>query len=161
MLRAIYILPMSSGDQNKDDIGLDQMLCFAVYKAEQAFNRVYRTALEPLGLTYPQFLIMRELWRDGSLSVGQITERLGLDTGTVTPILKRLTAMGLVQKTRRVDDERRVDISLSEAGDALRAKSAAVMQCIGEALGMDAAAATEMLATVNRLTANLGKAVDR
>ncbi|MFD1745362.1 MarR family winged helix-turn-helix transcriptional regulator [Rhizobium helianthi] len=144
---------------NADDIqlpeGLDEMLCFAVYKAEQAFNRVYRVALEPLGLTYPQFLTMRLLWREGSLSVGEISDRLGLDSGTITPLIKRLNAMGLVKKTRRADDERRVDISLTEQGRALEAKSAPAMQCVAKALGMDRDAAQHTLSTINQLTSNL------
>lgn len=137
---------------------LDQMLCFAVYKAEQAFNRVYRMALEPLGLTYPQFLTMRLLWSEGSLSVGEISERLGLDSGTVTPLVKRLSLMGLVKKARRADDERRVDIFLTEEGRALEEKSGAVMRCIGEAVGMTGAQASEMLSTINSLAANLNQA---
>lgn len=147
--------------ENAAPIGLDQMLCFAVYKAEQAFNRVYRQALEPLGLTYPQFLTMRLLWNEGSLSVGEISERLGLDSGTVTPLLKRLTLLGLVKKTRRADDERRVDIFLTDEGRALEAKSGAVMQCIAQAVAMDGTDGLVTLKTINRLTANLTDAVVR
>ncbi|MGE7371222.1 MarR family winged helix-turn-helix transcriptional regulator [Neorhizobium sp. NPDC001467] len=137
------------------------MLCFAVYKAEQAFNRVYRQALEPLGLTYPQFLTMRLLWKDGSLSVGEISDGLGLDSGTVTPLLKRLTLMGLVKKERRSEDERRVDILLTEAGRALETKSEAVMQCIAQAVALEGGEGREMLGTINRLTANLARAGKR
>lgn len=135
------------------------MLCFALYKAEQAFNRVYRAALEPLGLTYPQFLVMRLLWKDGRLSVGQVGERLGLDTGTVTPLLKRLSAMGMVVRERRLDDERRVDIALTEKGRALEAKSGAVMECVAHAVGVDEIDALNLLNDINRLSANLNKAV--
>jgi DNA-binding MarR family transcriptional regulator len=152
---------MKTPQKKGAEIGLDQMLCFAVYKAEQAFNRVYRQALEPLGLTYPQFLTMRLLWNEGSLSVGEISERLGLDSGTVTPLLKRLTLMGLVKKARRADDERRVDIFLTDEGRALEAKSEAVMQCIAQAVAMDAGDGEETLSTINRLTANLTDAADR
>lgn len=134
------------------------MLCFALYKAEQAFNRVYRTALEPLGLTYPQFLVMRLLWKEGRLSVGQVGERLGLDTGTVTPLLKRLSAMGMVVRERRLDDERRVDIALTEEGRALEAKSGAVMECVAHAVGMDEIDALKFLNEINGLAANLNKA---
>lgn len=135
--------------------GLDDMLCFSIYKAEQAFGRVYRAALEPLGLTYPQFLTMRVLWAAGDLSVGEIASRLGLDTGTVTPLLKRLAAMGLVEKMRRTDDERRVDIRLTDKGRALQDQSEGVMTCIVAATGMDAAEARRTLDIVNRLTASL------
>ncbi len=136
------------------------MLCFAVYKAEQAFNRVYRRALEPLGLTYPQFLTMRLLWNEGSLSVGEISERLGLDSGTVTPLLKRLTLTGLVKKARRADDERRVDIFLTEEGRSLEAKAEAVMQCIAQAVAVEEQEGKDMLSTINQLTANLSAAAE-
>lgn len=152
---------MSTTEKTAARIGLDQMLCFAVYKAEQAFNRVYRQALEPLGLTYPQFLAMRLLWSEGSLSVGEISERLGLDSGTVTPLLKRLSLMGLVKKSRRADDERRVDIFLTDEGRALEAKSEAVMQCIARAVAVDGEEGADMLSTINRLTANLNHAAER
>lgn len=152
---------MSTTEKMAVRIGLDQMLCFAVYKAEQAFNRVYRQALEPLGLTYPQFLTMRLLWSEGSLSVGEISERMGLDSGTVTPLLKRLSLMGLVKKARRADDERRVDIFLTDEGRALEAKSEAVMQCIARAVAVDGEEGADMLATINRLTANLNHAAEQ
>lgn len=151
----------NTAEMNAGELGLDQMLCFAVYKAEQAFNRVYRLALEPLGLTYPQFLTMRLLWKAGNLSVGEISERLGLDSGTVTPLLKRLTLMGLVKKTRRADDERRVDIFLTDEGRALEAKSGAVMQCIAQAIAVKDKEGEDMLATINQLTANLSRAAER
>lgn len=138
-----------------NDIGLDQMLCFAVYKAEQAFNRVYRAALEPLGLTYPQFLTMRLLWQEESLAVGEISERLGLDSGTITPLLKRLINMGLVRKQRRENDERRVDIYLTETGRALEAQAANVLNCVAEAIRMDEEQARATLHTINGLTTNL------
>jgi len=152
---------MSTTEKTAAQIGLDQMLCFAVYKAEQAFNRVYRQALEPLGLTYPQFLTMRLLWSEGSLSVGEISERLGLDSGTVTPLLKRLSLMGLVKKARRADDERRVDIFLTDEGRALEAKSEAVMQCIAQAVAVDGGEGADMLSTINRLIANLNHAAEQ
>ncbi|MDP9835796.1 DNA-binding MarR family transcriptional regulator [Neorhizobium huautlense] len=152
---------MSTTEKTAAQIGLDQMLCFAVYKAEQAFNRVYRQALEPLGLTYPQFLTMRLLWSEGSLSVGEISERLGLDSGTVTPLLKRLSLMGLVKKARRADDERRVDIFLTDEGRALEAKSEAVMQCIARAAAVDGEEGDDMLSTINRLIANLNHAAEQ
>lgn len=150
---------MTKQDEFSPPPGLDQMLCFAIYKAEQAFNRVYRVALEPLGLTYPQFLAMRLLWREGSLSVGEISERLGLDSGTVTPLIKRLGLMGLVTKMRRTDDERRVDISLTEAGRALEAKSFDALKCVAQALAMDNEEARRTLSTINHLTENLTQAV--
>jgi DNA-binding MarR family transcriptional regulator len=148
---------MTDHSEKPASADLDQMLCFAVYRAEQAFNRVYRTALAPMGLTYPQFLTMKLLWSEGSLSVGEISQRLGVDSGTTTPLIKRLSLMGLVTKMRRDDDERRVDISLTEKGRALQEKSDAVTQCIVDAVGMDAAQANETLATINALSTKLSR----
>jgi DNA-binding MarR family transcriptional regulator len=148
---------MTDHPEEQASADLDQMLCFAVYRAEQAFNRVYRAALAPMGLTYPQFLTMKLLWSEGSLSVGEISQRLGVDSGTTTPLIKRLSLMGLVTKMRRNDDERRVDISLTEKGRVLQEKSDAVTQCIVDAVGMDAAQANETLSTINALSAKLSR----
>ena len=149
---------MTNRPKSKPSDNLDHMLCFAVYRAEQAFNRVYRIALAPLGLTYPQFLTMKLLWSEGSLSVGEISDRLGVDSGTTTPLIKRLSLMGLVTKMRREKDVRRVDIYLTDAGRALQEKSQAVMQCIQDAVGMDLPAVNDALATVNNLSTNLARA---
>lgn len=119
---------------------LDAFLCFNVYATGLAFNRVYRKPLERLGLTYPQYLAMVALWHDGEMTVGQLGERLSLDTNTLTPLLKRLEAMGLVTRRRAREDERRVMIALTQEGDAMRASAGDVMRCIGEAVGLDAAA---------------------
>lgn len=131
--------PSSSSTHEPFDAlpALDAFLCFNVYATGLAFNRVYRKPLEKLGLTYPQYLAMVALWHDGEMTVGQLGDRLSLDTNTLTPLLKRLEAMGLITRRRARDDERRVMIALSEAGDAMRASAGDVMRCIGEAIGMD------------------------
>jgi DNA-binding MarR family transcriptional regulator len=116
---------------------LDAFLCFNVYATGLAFNRVYRKPLEKLGLTYPQYLAMVALWHDGEMTVGQLGDRLSLDTNTLTPLLKRLEAMGLVTRRRAREDERRVMIALTEEGDTMRTAASDVMRCIGEAVGLD------------------------
>src|ERR1700753_3209586 len=94
----------------------DSMLCFTVYSTALAFNRVYKPLLDELGLTYPQFLAMIALWDEQDLSVKELGELLNLDSGTLTPMLKRLAAMGLVKRTRDAADERSVRITLTPQG---------------------------------------------
>ena len=109
---------------------LDNQLCFAVYSTAHAFNRVYKPLLDKLGLTYPQYLVMLVLWERDGVPVKDIGERLLLDSGTLTPLLKRLEAAELVRRTRSTEDERQVLIALTPKGEALREKARAVPQSI-------------------------------
>ena len=109
---------------------LDEQLCFALYSTSLAMMRVYRSLLPKLGLTYPQYLVMMVLWEQDQLTVSDIGERLFLDSATLTPLLKRMEAQGLVQRTRARSDERQVIISLTEAGAALRKQAAQVMPAV-------------------------------
>lgn len=118
-----------------DHLRLAEFLCFAVYSANHAFNRVYKPLLDDLGLTYPQYLAMVILWEKDSQTVGEIGERLFLDSSTLTPLLKRLEANGLVHRFRDAKDERVVRVSLTDAGRALRARAADVPPCIFAATG--------------------------
>ena len=104
-----------------DWLQLDHQLCFALYAASLAMTKLYKPLLEPLGLTYPQYLVMLVLWQADGLTVSQLGERLALDSGTLTPLLKRLEAAGLVQRLRDTADERRVLLQLTPAGRALKA----------------------------------------
>jgi DNA-binding MarR family transcriptional regulator len=117
------------------DLKLSDHLCFAVYSAAHAFNRVYKPHLERLALTYPQYLAMLVLWEQDRQPVKAIGQRLGLDSGTLTPLLKRLEAAGHVTRSRDPEDERSVLVSLTEAGRALREKAEAVPFAIGCAMG--------------------------
>jgi DNA-binding MarR family transcriptional regulator len=116
---------------------LDQQLCFALYSASLQLTRLYKPHLDALGLTYPQYLVMLVLWeQDGfpeSLTVNELGARLGLDSGTLTPLLKRMEVRGLIKRTRDVQDERRVKLQLSDAGRALKAQARTVppgMRCL-------------------------------
>src|ERR1700749_1050842 len=95
---------------------LDNQICFAIYSATHAFNRVYKPLLDRLGLTYPQYLVMLVLWERDGVPVRDIGERLSLDSGTLTPLLKRLEQAGLVKRTRSSEDERQVLIALTAHG---------------------------------------------
>ncbi len=124
------------------DVGpspLDGMACFDLYAAHRAVTGVYRQLLEPVGLTYPQYLVLRVLWSCGSATVGEIRAVVDLDYGTMSPLLKRLEARGLVERRRRPDDERSVAITLTDAGRALEAELAEVTDRIGRAFGLEEA----------------------
>src|SRR3954470_19893744 len=107
---------------------LDDQLCFALYAASRAVTARYRPMLDALGLTYPQYLVMMLLWEEDHQTVGQLGARLALDSGTLSPLLKRLTAADLVTRRRRVEDERSVAISLTDEGRALRDKAFTVSE---------------------------------
>jgi DNA-binding MarR family transcriptional regulator len=109
---------------------LDGQLCFALYSTGLAMNKVYRKLLKPLGITYPQYLVMMVLWEDESLSVSEIGERLFLDSATLTPLLKRLETAGLVTRLRSRDDERHVVVSLTARGKGMRAKAGKVQESL-------------------------------
>lgn len=105
---------------------LDNQICFAVYSAAHAFNRFYKPLLERLGLTYPQYLVMLALWERDGVPLKDIGERLFLDSGTLTPLLKRLEAAQLIKRTRGTEDERQVMIALTPQGHALKEKARTV-----------------------------------
>lgn len=109
---------------------LDNQLCFALYSASLAMTKLYKPLLDELGLTYPQYLVMLVLWEGDGLMVSELGQRLSLDSGTLTPLLKRLEAAGLVARMRDVADERRVHIHLTAAGRKLKARAAKVPGCV-------------------------------
>jgi DNA-binding MarR family transcriptional regulator len=109
---------------------LDHQVCFALYSASLAMTKLYKPLLDELGLTYPQYLVMLVLWEGDGLMVSELGQRLFLDSGTLTPLLKRLEAAGLISRLRDVADERRVHIHLTAAGRKLKARAAKVPQCV-------------------------------
>src|SRR5216684_6822399 len=129
---------------------LGNQLCFAIYSTAHAFNRVYKPLLKRLGLTYPQYLVMLVLWERDDLPVKDIGERLFLDSGTLTPLLKRLEAAELIKRTRSTEDERQVLIALTPQGRALQEKARAVPQSI---LAASACSVAELLAMKNEIVA--------
>ena len=122
---------MLPGTQSTDPMQLlDNQLCFAVYSASLAMTRLYKPLLEKLGLTYPQYLVMLVLWERDGLMVSELGDRLSLDSGTLTPLLKRLEVNGFVARIRDIRDERRVHITLTAAGRRLKARAAGVPGCL-------------------------------
>ncbi|MFF0480120.1 MarR family winged helix-turn-helix transcriptional regulator [Streptomyces sp. NPDC004435] len=135
---------------DEDFLRLDHQICFSLHAATRAFNGVYREALKELGLTYPQYLVMLVLWEHGELPVKGIGERLRLDSGTLSPLLKRLEAAGYVERRRSAEDERSVTVRATAAGAALRERALGVPRRIAAATGLDLASIGELR---ERLTA--------
>lgn len=134
---------------------LERQLCFAVYSAAHAFNRAYKPILDRVGLTYPQYLVMLVLWEKGSLSVKTIGEKLDLDSGTLSPLLKRLEQAGLISRTRDPKDERQVIISLTEKGTGMQCQVGVIMDAIGQATGCDMGEMANLRDRLQQLKANL------
>jgi MarR family transcriptional regulator, organic hydroperoxide resistance regulator len=136
---------------------LDRQLCFALYTASRAVVRAYGPLLEESGLTYPQYVTMLVLWEEPGQprSVGELGERLHLDSGTLTPLLKRLATMGYVTRSRDAEDERRVLVSVTAEGLALRDRVAAIPESLQACLGMDVARAGALREELTALTAAL------
>jgi DNA-binding MarR family transcriptional regulator len=138
---------------------LDRQLCFPLYAASRAVTARYAPLLADLGLTYPQYLVMLVLWEQSPVSVGELGQRLRLDSGTLSPLLKRLQAAGLLDRRRDVTDERRVLIALTEAGEQLRVKASHVPAVIAEALGLDEATYRQLQAQLSELLCRLDAGV--
>jgi DNA-binding MarR family transcriptional regulator len=145
-----------------DPLLLGNQICFAVYSTAHAFNRFYKPLLDRLGLTYPQYLVMMVLWERDGVPVKDIGEKLFLDSGTLTPLLKRMEAADLIKRTRNTEDERQVLIALTPHGHALREQARAVPQAmlassacsVGELFEMK----NELIALRDKLNAALGEA---
>ncbi|MGV9284563.1 MarR family winged helix-turn-helix transcriptional regulator [Streptomyces sp. NPDC003730] len=138
-----------------DWLRLDQQICFSLNAASRAFGSVYRVVLKDLGLTYPQYLVMLVLWEHGELPVKRLGEHLRLDSGTLSPLLKRLEATGLVRRERSVRDERSVEVRLTGEGVALRERAVEVPRRIAAATGLDLAEIQDLGARLDRLTTAL------
>ncbi|MEV6882086.1 MarR family transcriptional regulator [Streptomyces sp. NPDC051135] len=138
-----------------DWLRLDQQICFSLNAASRAFGSVYRVVLKDLGLTYPQYLVMLVLWEHGELPVKKLGEHLRLDSGTLSPLLKRLEATGLVRRERSVRDERSVEVRLTGEGVALRDRAVEVPRRIAAATGLDLAEIQDLGARLDRLTTAL------
>jgi DNA-binding MarR family transcriptional regulator len=138
-----------------DLLCLDDQLCFALYAASRAMTAAYAPMLDDLGLTYPQYLVLLVLWDHDGERVSGIGERLQLDSATLTPLLKRLEAAGLVERRRSTADERVVEVYLTAAGKRLKRRAADVPRCIFEAAGLSVNELVELRTTLRELTTRL------
>lgn len=148
--------PAAAKAPSANPLALDNQLCFALYSAQLALNKVYRQLLGKLGLTYPQYLVMLVLWEGDALTVSQIGERLFLDSATLTPLLKRLEAGGLIVRERAREDERQVIISLTAQGRALKQKARSIPEALLCASGCNPREVTGLKSQLESLRDNLG-----
>lgn len=131
--------------KNDGPVPLEDQLCYSIYSASMAIQRLYKPMLDELGLTYPQYLVLNILWRDDAVSVGNIAEQLGLESSTLTPVLKRLEAAGHVSRVRNPTNERQVLVRLTSKGTAVRTHAG----CLGEALIASSGDTLKHLASLN------------
>lgn len=135
-----------------------QMLCFALYTADHAMARVYRPLLEPFGLTYPQYIVIMEL-ADRTLSLRELGGAVGLNSNTLTPLLKRLQVNGLIERRRNPQDERALMVSLTDEGRDLREKTKNIQACVFEATGMSIEELIDLRDRINQLRGNLNRSL--
>jgi DNA-binding MarR family transcriptional regulator len=140
---------------------LDDQLCFALYAAQRAVTAAYRPLLDELGLTYPQYLVLLVLWERGETSVKELAGALRLDYGTVSPLLKRLEAAGLVRRERAADDERSVLVTCTGRGEQLKERAARVPGALLAGTGLEAQEVVRLREELRRLTERAGAAADR
>jgi DNA-binding MarR family transcriptional regulator len=138
---------------------LDHQLCFALYATSLAMTKLYKPLLDPLGLTYPQYLVMLVLWQSDDITVSQLGEPLALDSGTLTPLLKRLESAGLLQRLRDTTDERRVLLRLTAAGDELKAGAVRVPQTVARASGCELGELSSLTARLHALRQQISASV--
>lgn len=129
----------------------EQQICFALYSASRSITARYRELLAPLGITYPQYLVLLILWESGTSTVGHLGERLQLDSGTLSPLLRRLEALGLVTRTRSASDERVVEIALTGAGDDMRAHAPHIAEQICASTGLASAELADLQSQIASL----------
>jgi DNA-binding MarR family transcriptional regulator len=139
---------------------LDDQLCFALYAASRAVTQRYRPLLERVGITYPQYLVMLVLWEQETTTVKGLADALQLDYGTLSPLLKRLAAAGYVERRRRTDDERSVEITLTEAGRELKTQVGDIPQVIVDAYNLDADDFVSLRATLRELAESVAVTVE-
>jgi DNA-binding MarR family transcriptional regulator len=141
-------------------LALDKQLCFALYSASLAMTKVYKPLLAPLGLTYPQYLVMLALWEDDAQAVSELGARLALDSGTLTPLLKRLEAQGQLSRERDAQDERRVIVRLTAAGRKLKLQARRIPQAVGRASGCELSDIVELTRQLTTMRDALSRHVE-
>ncbi len=149
-------MPTKKTSPPASDLYLDNQLCHALYAASLAMTKTYRPLLAPLGLTYPQFVVLMALWQHRSLTAGALSQAVALDSGTLVPLLRKLVARGLVQRQRSEDDERSVIITLTPAGRALQRRAQAIraqVACSTQYSAAQCAAMTLQLQSLRRTLA--------
>lgn len=144
--------------KSEESLRLDRQLCFPLYAASRMMTRVYQPLLEPLGLTYPQYIVLLILWEDAPCSVSDIGDRSMLNSNTLTPLLKRLEKLGFVRRTRSTADERVVEVTLTEAGVALKQRCICIPERLSKAVSYPESDANLLRKQLDQLILSLGAA---
>jgi DNA-binding MarR family transcriptional regulator len=147
---------MTDAERGRSLLALDNQLCFALYAASRAMTARYRPLLDRLGLTYPQYLVMLVLWEEGTATVSRLGQRLQLESGTLSPLIKRLETAGLVIRRRGRKDERMVEVRLTPAGRGLRRRAQRVPERLAAELDLDHTTAARLLTELRELTDAIG-----
>lgn len=148
-----------AAESPEDWLRLDAQLCFRLYAASRSLTRCYQPLLDALGLTYPQYLAMLVLWQQEGQTVSELSDRLKLDPSTMTPLLKRLESAGWITRERRKHNEREVEIALTDAGRALKARALAVPPAVMSATGLSMSEADALRVLLDKLMQRLDTAV--
>jgi DNA-binding MarR family transcriptional regulator len=148
-----------TAEEREKILHLDEQLCFALHSAARAYDAVYRRVLADTGLTYPQYLVMLTLWEHREMPLKRLGEHLRLDSGTLSPVVKRMEAAGLVRRERNADDERSVTILLSADGAALRERARTIPLETLEATGLDRQGLLDLRSRLKHLTAALDESL--
>ena len=147
---------MKTAAPTSDDLlKLENQVCFPLYACSKEVVRRYTPYLDGIGLTYTQYLVMMVLWEQDGISVGELGERLYLDSGTLTPLLKKMEEKGFLERTRSVEDERRVIVALTQAGRELKEKARDVPLAMGQCVNMDPQEAAELVRLLRKVIANV------
>ncbi|MEI7057788.1 MarR family transcriptional regulator [Nocardioides sp. CCNWLW239] len=141
--------------ETRHSLELSEQLCFSLYTAQRLVTAAYRPILDALGLTYPQYVAMLVLWESSPLTMGELGERLGLDYGTVTPLVKRLEAAGLITREKRPEDQRSVRLRLTDAGADLRSRAEGVPDTIAEVMALQTEEFTILKDSLEHLSDNV------
>jgi DNA-binding MarR family transcriptional regulator len=139
----------------EDHLRLENQLCVALYTASRAVTGAYRPLLDEIGLTYSQYAVMLELWEHDSTTLRDLGDKLHLDSGTLSPLLKRLESLGLVSRSRRADDERVLQVAITDTGRALRERAACAQQTVEAMTGLDHGSLARLRDELNELASRL------
>lgn len=140
-----------------DRLAIDSQLCFSLYSTSLAMTQFYKSLLEPLGLTYAQYIVMLVLWEQDGVTLTHIADKLDQQSGALTPVLKRIEALGLLQRNRNPENERELQVFLTRKGKAMRTKALEINQCVADACGLGESELTDLQQNIDDLRAQLKK----
>ncbi|MEO1596616.1 MAG: MarR family transcriptional regulator [Pseudomonadota bacterium] len=140
-----------------DRLTIDSQLCFSLYSTSLAMTQFYKGLLEPLGLTYAQYIVMLVLWEQDGVTLTHIADKLDQQSGALTPVLKRIEALGLLQRNRNPENERELQVFLTRKGKAMRTKALEINQCVADACGLGESELTDLHKNIDDLRAQLKK----